>query len=236
MKRLTIILITIIVAGTAFGADETIPLGLYVRITGAEEAGAPDIRGDQVLFTYKAPRNQDIRYIRYVGIAFAHEDFNPVRTFQKTENDIFFLNYRIPDEIKELKYRLVVDGLWITDPENPIVVTDPSGVPFSLLEIRQKESTYSESPILQPDGRTTFVYKGRPDQEIYLSGSFNNWAPFMYPMQESAKSGVYTLSLKIPKGKHFYTYLVNGLRVPDPLNPLTGKDSKGNTVSTYQRE
>ena len=82
----------------------------------------PYLKGDYVIFTQKNDA-------RYIGIAFDFEQYRTIHKFQikqfrdeeyEVEDSIYFYILKLPKNVQELNYRLVVDGLWTTDPENPI--------------------------------------------------------------------------------------------------------------------
>ena len=74
-----------------------------------------------------------LRSARHVGIAFEHENFQSIHSFQRlyrsddsteTKKSILFYIMQIPEEMRELRYRLVINGLWSTDPLNPDEIFD----------------------------------------------------------------------------------------------------------------
>ena len=82
---------------------------------------APVITDDYIIFTAD-PKN------RYVGIAFDFEDYQIIHPYKlqcstdedgnKTPQHLFYC-YERTHKISEIKYRIVIDGLWTTDPTNP---------------------------------------------------------------------------------------------------------------------
>jgi hypothetical protein len=45
--------------------------------------------------------------------------------------------------------------------------------------------------------------------------------------------GLYQVTLRLPAGRHYYVFSVDGERVPDPLNVELAEDSEGFRVSTF---
>ncbi|XP_051509029.1 5'-AMP-activated protein kinase subunit beta-1-like isoform X1 [Myxocyprinus asiaticus] len=73
---------------------------------------------------------------------------------------------------------------------------------------------------------TVFRYNG-PGKEIYLSGSFNNWAKI--PLNKSHNNFVAIIDL--PEGEHQYKYYVDGYWTLDPKEPVvTNKSGVVNNV------
>jgi hypothetical protein len=205
------------------------------RLLSITTPGSPEIFEDAVIFSASS------KYKR-VGIVFAHEDFSTVHWFRKlmvpqetipvegdaetedaegpiigfADSGILFHTFEIPVDMSEVAYRLIIDGLWTTDPYNPAKKMDLySGMEYSVLAV---------PPIKRPDtieqdssGKITFKYKGPPGETITLAGSFNSWDPFMYRMKETMP-GTYNLTLTLPPGQHNYVFYQRGQRVLDPIN------------------
>jgi len=186
-----------------------------------------------------------------VGVSFFHEDFAVVYWFKKLiiANDLLyapippdkespdpykdsglqFYVYKVPQRIKELEYRLIVNGLWTTDPNNPKIKWDPvSGLNLSVLQMPSRPSRPNPLDSL-PEG-VTFTFKGAPGETVTVAGSFNSWDPFMYEMRETS-AGVYTLTLSLPPGTHQYVFFCKGLRIVDSLNPRRSYARDGKAAS-----
>jgi hypothetical protein len=193
--------------------------------------GAPEIFGDGVIFT--APSTH-----RRVGIAFAHEGFSRVYWFQKLmkakneltpreeksknpvdqyqDSGILFHVYTAPKDIRELEYRLIIDGLWTTDPLNPLYRIDQkSGIIRSMIVM--PELKREPAVIEGPPGTLTFNYRASPGEIITVAGSFNGWDPFMYELREISP-GTYSLTLPLPPGVYHYVFFHRGERLMDPYN------------------
>lgn len=113
------------------------------------------------------------------------------------------------------EYKFIVDGRWMADPANPLMVGD--------------NDHRNSLRIIQPN--YTFVLKKYPDaKQVLLSGSFNNWADPGYVMQK--KDGVWTFPLYFPAGKYTYKFVVDGKWITDPDNKLYEENefNTGNSV------
>ncbi|MDR1470680.1 MAG: glycogen-binding domain-containing protein [Spirochaetaceae bacterium] len=200
---------------------------------------APVVLDGQVLFTLPST-------YRRAGVAFAHENWTEIHWFRKLElpiddvapyvekskvprqfyhdSGIMFTVYTPPPGTAFLEYRLIADGLWIADPLNSESRLDTSsGVKNSLVYLdRGPNSAFVEearkTKEAANDGRVRFRYDAEPGSAVYLTGSFNNWDPFMYEMREEAP-GAYTLALGLPPGTYQYVFFDRGLFYPDLSNP-----------------
>jgi 1,4-alpha-glucan branching enzyme len=78
----------------------------------------------------------------------------------------------------------------------------------------------------------TFIFKGSPDRRVSVVGDFNNWDPFMDPMEET-EPGMYSATIRVPAGEHWYYFFSDGRRILDRFNAQTGVDPDGGTVSYF---
>ena len=188
--------------------------------------GRPEIYEDEVIFTAPSSYNR-------VGISFAHEGYAKVYWFKRLmipkdraelfengkfqydkdpnkDSGLMFHHQAIPENSQNMDYRLVIDGLWTTDPFNPLTVTGPSGIVESRVPLPARPIN---SPAMRP-GTYRFTYQAPPGEIITVAGSFNNWDPFMYTLDESSP-GFYTLTLPFPPGSFHYVFFYRGEQVAD---------------------
>ncbi|MFP4704075.1 MAG: hypothetical protein ACOCXE_05495 [Spirochaetota bacterium] len=248
-------------AGTAAAQQEQFNTSVHRRLSGLTEARAPEVIDGRVLLTYDGSDGT-----RYVAAAFAHEGYSQLHPFSLVENPvrdpddpseqrvarIFALSYPIPEDVEELEYRIIVDGLWQTDPTNPETVRDPNGVPVSSFSLPERPAAPEETPRVSREerGRVEFVFEAEPGREIEtvdgerarldrredldvrVAGSFNNWDPFSHRLRES-EPGVYRLNLRVPEGRNEYYLVVEGHRVLDPENDRRIRHRDGFRVCTF---
>lgn len=100
------------------------------------------------------------------------------------------------------EYKFIVDGKWITDPDNP----------FTIGDIDHRNSIRAIEP------NYAFNLKGFTNaNEVLLSGNFNNWADPGYKMVKADDGWHFPIYL--PAGKYIYKYVVDGKWITDPNNP-----------------
>jgi hypothetical protein len=230
MKRIMVLTLLIAIIGNIEAID-TESYQFINRLLSIREPGSPEIFDDGVIFTASSA-------YRRVGVSFAHEGFARVHWFQQLlkakdtltpqeeksknivdqyrDSGILFYVYTVPPEIRELEYRLVIDGLWITDPLNPRYRIDQkSGIVRSTVampDIRKIPTAFDGPP-----GTLSFNYQAPSGETITVAGSFNGWDPFMYELRETAP-GFYALTLPLPPGTYHYVFFHRGQRVLDPYN------------------
>jgi hypothetical protein len=227
VKRLATLTAALMLTGTLFALDTN----LTIEAASLQAAGPPQLRGNAVLFSYSFGEMPDSRRIHTVQAAFAHENYSRLHPFAENDRGIFVLILETPPGVTELRYRLIVDGLWTADPNNDSYVADRWGVrvsEFKLPAIRP-QSSY---PIVS-DGSVEFRLLAGRGQQVSVVGSFNGWDPFMTQMQE-IEPGVYTRRLRLAPGTYRYYFQVNGARIPDPENDQQQWNTSGMIVSVVR--
>ena len=106
------------------------------------------------------------------------------------------------------RYKFIVDGEWMLDPENPMKRDDGMG---------------NENSILQLGKAVVFRLEGFDDAErVVLSGGFNLWNPDELVMER--RNGGWEIAYVLGKGIYEYKFLVDGRWMVDPNNPVTNGD------------
>ena len=108
------------------------------------------------------------------------------------------------------RYKFIVDGEWMLDPENPL---------------RRDDGMGNENSILQLGEAVVFRLDGFDNAErVVLSGSFNLWNPDELAMER--RNGGWEIAYVLGKGIFEYKFLVDGRWMVDPSNPVTNGDSE----------
>ena len=152
---------------------------------------------------------------------------------EKVSRKHMFYVYKRQHKFTELRYRLVFDGLWTTDPLNPNKEYDQNvNLYFSKLDNLGSINVYTESP---RNDYAHFIYKGESGQKINLAGTFTNWDPWIYELEETSP-GLYELELPLPAGKYYYNYYIGLTPVLDNTNPqkIYTKDGRSASVLTVK--
>ncbi len=212
-------------SGPLYGQN---PLLETIQVQSVTQAGPPRYLERQVLFSYKPERQ-----VRLVGASFEHESYQIFHPYFKNENGIFLMLLDIPEGVDRLVYRINVDGLWLPDPSNPESEEDSLGVSFSVFSLAKAPEKSLESPVVRRGGEVTFWYRSAPGRCVSLIGEFNQWDPDWEPMQE-IRPGLYTTTVRLPPGRHYYLFSVDGERVPDPRNVENAEDREGFLVSSFE--
>jgi hypothetical protein len=116
-------------------------------------------------------------------------------------------------------YKFIVDGAWITDPENPNFRPDGRNNLNSFLGI----------------GDTLmFSLKGFQDaRKVVLSGTFNNWNRDELLMEKTPTGWEFPYVLG--PGNYEYKFIVDGRWMTDPANPITnGEGDFANSFISFK--
>ena len=247
MKTIKTRVFTLIAAlffAVSAGASDWETYEIINRLLTIREPGSPVIHDNFVIFTADSS-------VTRVGVAFAHENFSHVRWFTRLavsqdmmapvllpgqtlpspykDSGLQFLVYQLPDHLKELEYRLVINGLWTIDPANPFSRRDTvSGLTMSVLSLPPRAANYNPLNGL-PEG-LNFTFMGPPGETVTVAGNFNGWDPFMYELREGP-AGSYSVTIPLPPGKYQYVFFHNGRRYPDSRNPKRVYSRDGSSVS-----
>ncbi|HNO29334.1 MAG TPA: glycogen-binding domain-containing protein [Chitinophagales bacterium] len=116
-------------------------------------------------------------------------------------------------------YKYIVDGTWITDPSNPIT----SGQGDEINSVR----TIKPNHVFKLADYPTAT-------NVYLSGSFINWAEPGFKMTKV--DGVWKIPVFLQPGKCTYKFIVDGNWITDPANPQTEQNEYGTGNSVIWKE
>jgi len=202
-------------------------MSLHLKIVSLKKAGPPEFFGNKIIFTYKAHKPT-----RLVAAIFEHEDFTKLQIFKKNKYNIFFLIYPIPEDVKLLKYRIIVDGLYMEDPQNSNTEKDPNGLSYSIITLDQFLTKSIENPEIVDDSTVCFRLKTKPGKNVHIVGNFNDWDPFMHRLKEEPP-GYYSISIRVSTGRYYYYFLIDSEKRLDPYNKWILISSNGEEVCTF---
>jgi hypothetical protein len=225
-RRLALILLVV----SASAASAASPAALDVVIRNIRTMQAPRLVGDTLVLSYRA---RDL--VRFVGARFRHELGAVLHVYAVNEHGVFVLDYPLPEAADRagvrLGYRIVADGVWTTDPSNPLMEVDDRGIAWSVYEVEGEVERSVVNPVVKA-GRATFVFEGAPGSRVSLVGDFNAWDPFAELMRE-IKPGEFAASIEVRPGRHYYAFYADGRKVLDEKNSETGIDPDGRRVSSF---
>ncbi len=111
-------------------------------------------------------------------------------------------------------YKYIVDGRWMTDPNN---------------KIRERDGHRGYNSVVFGYNYAFNLVGFSNARRVILAGSFNNWNTRELSMTKTSTG--WELPLYLREGTHAYKFIVDGLWINDPDNPLIREDGRGNTNS-----
>lgn len=199
-------------------------------VTSIKGVQAPVVSDDYIVFTadYNA---------RSVGIAFDFENYKVIHHYSvrrifdyegEQTNAWYFYALPKPKKLTKISYKLIIDGLWTTDPTNINTEYDwENGILLSYVDIPQTQDVITQTA---DEGITKFICNAAPGQKIRLGGTFTNWDSWVYEMTE-VSPGKYEICLPLPAGTYYYAYFSGLKRFIDDSNPEKAYSSDGKIVS-----
>ena len=76
-----------------------------------------------------------------------------------------------------------------------------------------------------------FQIKTESGKKVFLAGTFSGWDPKKNPLKEKGKTGVYSITLTLPKGRYEYKFVVDGIWCVDPECPEWSPNDHGSLNS-----
>ena len=228
-KSIQIIIVLLFIPFIPAFSLEGYSLSIHTEISELKKAKSPFFLDNRILFTYY----EGNQFTRRVAIAFETDNYKSVFPLMKNENNVFFIAREIPKKMDSLNYRLIVDGVWTDDPVNMNSFLSPERLKVSRIIIPGIYREQLTSPIIEYRN-VTFIYKDNSNKNVYLSGNFNNWDPFMFRMKEERENpGTYSISMRMSPGNHYYKFVTDGVSIQDPNNLQKAYESRGNAVSIF---
>ncbi len=183
-----------------------------------KQAGPPKVTDQGIVFTYQ-PQKQIPKYVIVSG---DFDNWQDLHLMTRNHYDVFFFVYNKPGKRSILlnegkyRYRFLVDGIWMNDPNSPGTVYDARGTKLSFFEVKKPIVLVDYNPVRLKENVYVFYYKNSAAKKVNLIGDFNNWNPYSLPMKKD-KSGYWEIEVDIPPGLYAYQFIVDGKYIKDPL-------------------
>jgi len=179
-----------------------------------------------ILFTYKN------RGALRVSISGNFSQWKSV-PMNRNKNGVWFFYLDEFRDHSKIKYKFVVNEIWLTDPENPNREDDGAGSYVSLAD-----------PSFTDEGKTVtyrIINKNRVEFRIYkpdarfisVVGDFNFWNT-ENDLLEKGNDGIWRLQKRIPPGKYRYKFIIDGRWLPDTYNKNSASDQNGEICSILE--
>ena len=229
MKRLFLLLVLAAMSLCCLNAQEDNQYTLDKIRIGIKSAQKPYIAENYIVFT--AEDNH-----RFTGIAFDFEDYRTIHPFEKLvfydydnnpRGTVLFYIIPVPKNSTGISYRMIFDGLWTTDPLNPVKqFSFESGTYVSQFKYKNMTPTVTE----KKNDKVVFIHDSAPGLVVRLSGTFSNWDSFIYYLNETSP-GHYEIELPLPSGTYYYCFYEGLSPILDTTNPAKVYTPEGRIAS-----
>ncbi len=179
------------------------------------------------LFTY---RNRGARSVHIAG------NFRAWKTvpMERSAGGVWYYFLPAGERGREITYKYLVDGTWITDPQNQERVDDGMGSYLSVAVPAVK--TEGRQVTWRSVGKNTVEFRvWRPGASIVsLVGDFNHWNP-EDDLLTKGRDGIWRLRKKLYPGIGYrYKYIIDGEWSPDTYNEKSASDDTGEVCSVIE--
>ncbi|OHD69412.1 MAG: hypothetical protein A2W19_05760 [Spirochaetes bacterium RBG_16_49_21] len=179
-----------------------------------------------VLFTYKN------RGAKLVYISGNFSGWKPVR-MMRSDTGIWYYFLSADSGEHSIRYKYLVDDIWIMDPQNPERTDDGMGSYISLVEpFRISEGKQVSYRVSGKDSVEFRIYNPHA-RFVSIVGDFNNWNP-ENDLLTKGRDGIWRLQKKLFPGVYRYKYVIDGDWVPDYYNSISGSDNTGEICSIIE--
>lgn len=171
----------------------------------------PVVYENGILFTFEGKDTDDI----YLSGSFYH--WNKRVKMHKNRFGIYYAFIPIETPKGTYTYRYFVNGIWLNDPQQTLLVADGYGSEISAIELPKDLVEYKTSPKHLSGNQYKFFLKDKGYKSVSWVGSRNRWDPYVNPMK--LENGFWTLVLEMDPKQVFYLYRIDNENRLDPANP-----------------
>ncbi|MDA3901112.1 MAG: glycogen-binding domain-containing protein [Spirochaetes bacterium] len=203
---------------TEAGPPRSLRIIPHINETRAIETG--------ILFSYKD------RSAKKVYVSGDFSNWSP-RVMKRGDNGVWFYFLSEYESRSAVRYKFMVDGIWISDPLNSEAIDDGSG---SFLSIAYPEATPENRSVtyrfvrINGTDYVEFRIYNRDASYISVAGDFNNWNPENNQLSKET-GNIWRTRVSIPDGKYRYKFIIDGKWSLDLYNSETANDGMNGIAS-----
>ena len=202
----------------------------YVDLDLVKEAGPPRFIDNGILFTLPLDDQTDV-YLRT-----NLDNWQNNHQYKPNLYNVLYVFIPLNHETVMVKYKININGYWITDPYNTEFTTDEYGTRISLLRVPNEDLFYEKTPIILENEtvikEVIFKYFDSEASDVNFVCSIDNWSEYSHPMKKNT-DGVWEITKSFTKGTYMYYFLVNGNIVTDINNDKKLWDKRRGQVSFF---
>ena len=202
----------------------------YIDFDLLKKEGPPRFVENGILFTLQGDENT-IAFLR-TNI----DNWQKNYYYKLSLYNILYTFVPYKKNIKTLKYKININGYWMSDPNNTQYSSDDLGIDLSSISIPDQEMYYEQMPIIENGKnlikKTTFKYYNPKAKEVNFVCSIDNWSHYSHSMEYN-NNGYWEITKYFTHGTYLYYFLVDGEKVIDVENPNKLWDEKRGQVSFF---
>ncbi len=168
-----------------------------------------------------------------IKIILETEKWKPIEMVYDEKTMMWYYIYEKELTKGKYRYKLSIDNFLTTDPLNPNKEKDKLGGYFSFFELKDNIEIFKSNPKRIENGYYEFRYIDLKAEKVVLVGSFNNWNPYELELKREY-GGIWKIKIYLPKGTHYYYFIVDDQITPDPMNTKAVKDKHGNIINIIE--
>ena len=188
---------------------------------------SPLILQDKIIFFYRGTGKE-----KKVVIGGDFTEWQPLLLMEKKSTNMWQFVWEERLKAGEYRYRILVDDIWTSDPQNTNFIIDSYGEKISFFILENDFIPKSSNPLWIEKDVYEFKYIDKKANFVSLVGNFNNWNPFKHQMS-SKEPGEFKIRIKLNPGIYVYCFVVDDKWTPDPKNLKQFRDAAGNIVSVF---
>ena len=171
----------------------------------------------KIIFSLDRPEAEDVR----VTGSWNNWDPEGIK-MSKSQKGVWSVT--IPLKPGYYTYKFYIDGKWVPDPDVEAKVADGKGGWATPLAAYSKKSDYV--PV-------RFSLHRPEADDVRVTGSWNNWDPEGIRMAKD-ESGLWSITIPLKPGTHYYKFYIDGKWVADPDEPEKAvSDGKGGYMTKF---
>ncbi len=170
----------------------------------------PVLYRNGILFTYLGKKNERV---------YLSGDFNDwQKKIKLTSNNVGIYYVLLKENLAKgsYRYRFLVNGYWINDPEQTKITISPNGQRVSTFEITEDLLFSIKSPVKVTDQVYRFYLPDKNYQKVHWLSRENHWDFQADPMVK--KGDYWIIDKNLFQEKTFYIFWADGEYVLDPFN------------------
>ncbi|MGL4367042.1 MAG: glycogen-binding domain-containing protein [Brevinemataceae bacterium] len=131
------------------------------------------------------------------------------------------------------KYRIKIDGIWISDPNNPNFILDNSRQKLSILNLTNNFTAFKKYPYWVSNNTYLFRHYSSGTQNVFITGDFNNWNPYSDQMVYKG-AGYFEIELELqPKQIYLYAFVADGEWTSDENNKKQFRNMQNKPINAF---